>query len=208
MSLFLHIHPNEQTQVVVWHIEENEATLLQGIVLTDTSRLRVENMLSETHRKGFLSIRHLLIYLGYSDQDLFYTPDGKPHLRDGKQISITHSFDFSALIVSNNPVGIDIEKNREKIKSIAPKFIGAEWDFLDHSHKVEQLTVIWGAKESLYKIHPIGGLLFKEHLPIAPFYITDKQTHGWIKKDPYNEVFSIYFDFFEGYTLVYALPKR
>ena len=41
-------------------------------------------------------------------------------------ISITHSFDYAAIIVSDKPVGIDIEKVRSKITRIVKKFIGFE----------------------------------------------------------------------------------
>ncbi|GAB1307867.1 4'-phosphopantetheinyl transferase superfamily protein [Urechidicola sp. KH5] len=162
-------------------------------------------MKSELHQRGFVSIRYLLKECGYSDKDLFYTSDGKPHLKDGKHISITHSFEFSGIIISNNPVGIDIEKNRDKITRIASKFIGKESDFLDDNHLVEQLTVIWGAKESLFKIHPDGGLLFKQHLPIERFQLIDKQTKGWIKKESLYEAYNIFFEQIENFTLVYAM---
>lgn len=205
MPLYRNIQPNPQTNVLVWHINESIDELSHNLFLSEKSKIRLDNMQSEVHRKGFLSIRKLLEQLGYTDKDLFYTSDGKPHLTDGKSISITHSFDFSAIIVCQNPVGIDVEKNRDKIKRIAPKFIASEKHFITHQDEIEMLTVIWGAKESLYKIHPDGGLLFKEHLPIEPFSLKDKKTKGWIKKDKYYEIFNIYFDIFEGYSLVYAV---
>ncbi|MDH3381197.1 MAG: 4'-phosphopantetheinyl transferase superfamily protein, partial [Flavobacteriaceae bacterium] len=107
--------------------------------------------------------------------------------------------------VSDYEAGIDIEMNRPKIIKIASKFIADECNFIKEPHIVEQLTVIWGAKESLYKIHPDGGLLFKHHLPIEPFKLSDKQTRGWIKKDNFFEVYDIYFDQLENFTLVYAV---
>lgn len=204
MPLFKTIQPNKNTQVLVWKIEE-ELSFLETVFLNDNSLQRVNRMKSEIHKKGFLSVRHLLAELNYSDTDLFYTDDGKPHLKDGKRISITHSFTFSAIIVSDNVVGIDIEKNREKIIKISDKFLGDERTYLTEKKLVEQLTVIWGAKESLYKIHPDGGLLFKHHLPIEKFTLKDKKTKGWIKKDNFYEVFDIHFELIEGFTLVYAL---
>jgi len=204
MPLFKTIKHKEQTHILVWRITETLDELKQGISLVESSVKRLENTHSEQHQKGFVSIRQLLKIMGYADVDLFYTPDGKPHLKDGKRISITHSFEFSAIIVSDFAVGIDLEMNREKILKIAPKFMSDEWDFYDEAQGVEFLTVIWGAKESLYKIHPDGGLLFKEHLPIEPFQLQDGKTKGWIKKDKYYEFFYIYFESFEGYTLVFA----
>jgi len=52
-----------------------------------------------------VSVRHLLAEAGYTDHDLYYTENGKPHLKDGKHISITHSYTFSAIIVSTQAVG-------------------------------------------------------------------------------------------------------
>lgn len=205
MPLFKKIQHNITTQILVWYITEPLDQLKKGIEMTASTQVRLESMHSEIHQRGFLSVRHLLKILNYTDTDLFYTPDGKPHLKDGKRISISHSFEFSAIIVSETVVGIDIEMNREKIVNIASKFVADECDFIEKDHEVAFLTVIWGAKESLYKIHPDGGLLFREHLPIEPFKLRDAKTKGWIKKDKYYEFFYIYFMSFQGYTLVYAV---
>ena len=202
--LYKTIKPNKNTIVLVWKITE-EKDFLANIHLNENSKNRISRMKSEVHIKGFLSVRHLLAELNYTDDDLFYTEDGKPHLKDGKRISISHSFNFSTIIVSCQVIGIDIEKNREKIIRIADKFVGNETKFLTEKDLVKQLTVIWGAKESLFKIHPDGGLLFKHHLPIEAFKIEDKETRGWIKKDNFYEVFNIHFEFIDEFTLVYAL---
>lgn len=203
MPLVKTIIADKNTTVFVWKITESLQNL-QTIFLSENSKDRISNMRSEVHQKGFVSVRHLLKEAGYSDSDLFYTEDGKPHLKDNKQISISHSFNFSTIIISNNTVGIDIEKNRDKIKRIAHKFVGNEKHFLKEEQLIEQLTVLWGAKESLYKIHPDGGLLFSKHLPVDPFHIKDKQTTGWIKKDPLNTSYKIDFEFIEDFTLVFA----
>ena len=178
MPLYKRIQHEDHTVIYVWHILESEEELLDGIKLTANSLKRIHSMNSRIHRKGYLSIRQLLRQAGYADEDLFYTSDGKPHLKDGMRISITHSFEFSALGISRHPIGIDMEKNREKIKLIAEKFVGEENAYIDIDHEVDFLTVLWGAKESLYKIHPGGGLLFRYHLPIEPFNLEDKQKDG------------------------------
>jgi len=205
MPLAKTIIVDKNTIVLVWKITESLQEL-ERIFLSKNSINRLANMRSESHKKGFISVRHLLNELNYSDSDLFYTEDGKPNLIDGKHISISHSFQFSTLIISDKVVGIDIEKNRTKIKRIAHKFIDQNSQTLQAENLIEQLTVLWGAKESLYKIHPNGGLSFIEHLPIADFHLKDKQTTGCIKKSPWNECFKIFFESIEDFTLVYALP--
>ena len=204
MPLFKTINHSKSTSVYIWKIEESLEQLSEEITLNERSSNRVAGMKSESHIKGFLAVRKLLEVASYNDFDLFYTDDGKPHLKDGKNITISHSFDFSVIAISNQTIGVDIEKNREKIKRIAHKFVGKEKEFLVEENLVEQLTVIWGAKESLFKIHPDGGLLFIEHLPIDEFNLYHKQTKGYILKEPLNECYAIYFDIFEGYSLVYA----
>jgi phosphopantetheinyl transferase len=56
----------------------------------------------------------LLQNIGYSDFDLFYDEYGKFHLHDGRHISISHSNDFSAVVISNEILGLDIEQIKEK----------------------------------------------------------------------------------------------
>lgn len=205
MPLHKTIQANKHTKVYVWKIEETIADFRNNIYLNERSISRIDKMKSELHQRGFLSVRYLLKEAGYSDNELFYTEDGKPHLKDGNHISITHSYTFSAIVVSATQVGIDMEMNREKIKRIAHKFVDIENDFLQEENLIEQLTVIWGAKESLYKIHPDGGLLFRQHLPIEAFKLSDKSTKGWIKKDNYYENYDIHFEQIENFTLVYAM---
>ncbi len=205
MPLYKKIRHNKHTQILVWEILESKSELERGVALTDLSLQRIESMRSEIHQKGFLSVRQLLRELGYTDVDLFYTGDGKPHLKDGKHISISHSFTFSAIAISDYEIGLDLERNRKKIIKIAPKFVADEYDFMAVKNVIEFLTVIWGAKESLYKIHPDGGLLFKHHLPIEPFKLSDNKTRGWIKKDNFYEVYQIFFEKIKNFTLVYAV---
>ncbi len=113
MPLYKTITPNSQTTVKIWKITESYEALMQPITLRDECMTRVLGMKSDLHKRGFLSVRHLLAEFGYTDADLFYDQNGKPHLKDGKYISITHSFGFSGVIISDHEVGIDIEKQRD-----------------------------------------------------------------------------------------------
>src|SRR5690606_15534365 len=121
MPLYKTLSPNPQTTVKIWKITESYDDLMQPIALRPQSLGRVLGMKSALHQRGFLSVRHLLATCGYTDSDLFYDAHGKPHLKDGKHISITHSYTFSGIIVSDQEVGIDIEKQRDKITVIAHK---------------------------------------------------------------------------------------
>lgn len=208
MPLYKTFTPNTDTQVYVWKIEASFENLSEGIELSENSINRLANMKSEIHRRGFLSIRHLLKEAGYTDNELYYTPNGKPHLKDGKCISITHSFDFSAIIISPHEVGIDVEKNREKIKIIQHKFVNFERGFINpNDDYIEQLTVVWGGKESLFKIYPHGGLTFKNDIDIESFTMAKGRTTGTIKVPGWNRAYDIFYHQLENFTLVYAIDR-
>ena len=209
MPLFKTIKPNKYTTIFVWKIEESFDELSKNILLTEKSENRMLSMKSELHQRGFLSVRHLLKEAGYVDGDLFYNGNGKPHLKSGKHISITHSFTFSAIAISDKEIGVDIEKNRDKIKIIQHKFVNFERGFIHKDDDyIQQLTVIWGAKESLYKIYPYGGLTFKNDIDINSFQIADKKTTGYIKVKGWDKQYTIGFEQLNGFTLVYALEPN
>ena len=209
MPLYKSISVNSQTTVKIWKIEESYDDLMLPLDLNPESLERVSNMKSELHQRGFLSVRHLLGAFGYSDQDLFYDANGKPHLKDDKYISITHSFTFSGVIVSDNPVGIDIEMQRGKIAKIAKKFVYYEFDYLDKDTDdyVRKLTVIWGIKESLYKLFATPGMLFKEHFLVIPFNMLDSETVAWIDYNSKKYRYHTAFLEFEGFTCAYVVPN-
>ncbi|WBX76313.1 4'-phosphopantetheinyl transferase superfamily protein [Tenacibaculum ovolyticum] len=198
---------NETTKVLIWKIEESFENLSDGITLTQRSSDRLNGMKSDLHRRGFLSVRHLLNEVGYTDADLVYDEFGKPHLKDGKFISITHSFTFSGIIISDDtPVGIDIEKQRDKILKIAHKFtpIEAYKSIANHDALVSKLTIVWGAKESLYKIYGKKKLLFLNNIYIEDFSFETNETTGKILYEGVTDEYKIHFLETEGFTCVYA----
>ena len=207
MPLYKTIVPNSQTIVKVWKITESFDELFQPLDLKSNSLARVQGMKSESHQKGFLSVRHLLRDVGYTDQDLFYDDYGKPHLRDGKCISITHSHNFSAIIVSDKEVGIDVEMQREKIKRIAHKFIDYEFQYLNETSDcyVRRLTIIWGIKESLYKLFATPGMVFKDHFLVIPFMVDHDTTVAWIDYQDKKYRYEPSFLEFEGFSLAYVI---
>ena len=208
MPLYKTINPNSHTTVKIWKITETFDELISPITLRPENLQRVSGMKSELHRRGFISVRHLLAEFGYTDQDLFYDVYGKPHLKDGKHISITHSFTFSGVVVSENLVGIDIEKQRQKIGVIAHKFMDYEYVYLDNksSDYINKLTVIWCIKESLYKLFATPGLSFLQNTLVIPFNVGDSSTTAWIDYNDQKHKYHTEFFEFEGFTCAYAVP--
>ena len=207
MPLYKTITSRENTKLLIWKIEESFEDLCDGISLTDHCKKRVDGMKSDLHRRGFMSVRHLLALLGYTDYDLFYDENGKPHLKDGMHISITHSFIYAAIIISDEEVGIDIEKQRPKILKIAHKFTPVEEyrTLANEDAIMRKLTIVWCAKESLYKSFAHPGVSFLEHIYVEDFRLDDIATTASVSIDSRQEVYEVYFQEFEGFTLAYAI---
>ncbi len=207
MPLYKTITVNYPTKVFIWKIEESFEALSESINLTENCANRVNNMKSDLHRRGFMSIRHLMALEGYTDHDLYYDENGKPHLRDNKHISITHSFNFSAIIISDVEVGIDIEKQRHKILRIAHKFtpLKAYKIFANEDALMRKLTIVWCAKESLYKSFAEKGVSFLDNIYVEDFLLDETQTTATVTYDAKKEKYNVAFLEFEDFTCAYAL---
>ena len=208
MPLYKTIHVDDVTKVLVWKITESFTELFREVALKDVCLYRLEGMKSQLHQRGFLSVRKLLEQAGYTDFDLYYDPNGKPHLKDGRHISITHSFEFSAIIVSDRNIGIDLEQQREKIFRIADKFTDPEDIFFEKQNNektIRQLTAIWGIKESIYKFYSQRGLSLKDNINVLPFDIDKNQIEAHVNYEEIQAKHQAKFEEFEGYTLVYLL---
>ena len=210
MPLLKTINCNPTTEILLWKITESLAELSAEVTLNPKNQQRFNGMKSELHQRAFLSVRKLLQLKGYTDFDLEYDQFGKPHLKDGKHISISHSHEYATIIISDEITGIDIELQRDKIIRIADKFVEPEWEFLDKESQeyIRKLTVIWGVKESIFKIRNEAGISFKDHIHVHPFEIKDQS--GIADLHFQNSVFQFKYHFIEidNFTLVYAFQQN
>jgi 4'-phosphopantetheinyl transferase len=210
MPLFETIDVSPTTQILVWKVTESIEELLGKVVLKEKTQLRLNGMKSEMHQRAFLSVRMLIQEIGISDFDLHYDEFGKPYLDDHRYISITHSHNFASIIISDETVGIDMELQREKILRIADKFVDCEFDYLKPQpldEYVKKLTVIWGAKEAIFKIRNEKGISFKDHIQIESFTLTENQTQACLLFDDLRKKFEVNYLEIENFTLVYAFEK-
>ena len=205
MPLFKIINHDSSTQILIWKITESYHDLNNQVVLQPANQLRISTMKSEIHQTAFLSVRKLLQQINLSDTDLTYDQSGKPHLKTGQFISISHSHQFATIAISNQKIGIDIEMQREKIIKIANKFTLEQVNKKVKNNYIRKLTVLWGAKEAIFKIKNEKGISFKDHILVKPFKLNQKQTQAELNFNSKKENFEINYLEIENYTLVYVL---
>jgi phosphopantetheinyl transferase len=197
------------SQLLVWKITESFQELFSSVDLKEASLARLNNMKSESHQKGFISVRLLLMEQGYSDFDLFYDEFGKPHLKDGKHISISHSNDFSIIVLSDKNIGADLEILKDKTLKLAPRFMNvSHLNNLDIASQLKKATVVWGIKESVFKIKNEVGISFKDHIFENEFLLADKKCSVALRFNLKVEYFDILFDFIEEYVFVCAFESK
>ena len=208
MPLLKTIALNDYTQLFVWKISETFDELFQSVALKDVSLARVDSMKSESHQRGFLAVRRLLMEAGYSDFDLYYDEFGKPHLGNGKHISISHSHDFSVIVLSDVNVGADLEILKEKTLKLAPRYMDvSHLENLSKSDELIKATVVWGIKESVFKIKNEIGISFKDNIFEDDFNLDDKKCGVSLQFNDKTERFNIVFEFIENYVFVCAFSS-
>ena len=208
MPLLKTIALNDYTQLFVWKISETFDELFQSVALKDVSLARVDSMKSESHQRGFLAVRRLLMEAGYSDFDLYYDEFGKPHLGNGKHISISHSHDFSVIVLSDVNVGADLEILKEKTLKLAPRYMDvSHLNNLSKSDELLKATVVWGIKESVFKIKNEIGISFKDNIFEDDFNLEDKKCGVSLQFNDKTERFNIVFEFIENYVFVCAFSS-
>jgi phosphopantetheinyl transferase len=215
MPLHKVISLSPNTKLYLWKITEDVDFLFKSVRLKDSSIARLEGMKAESHRKGFLAVRMLLQHNDYTDFDLYYDEFGKPHLKPQGcsikdiEISISHSNDFSALVISEQKVGFDMEILKDKTLILAPRYM--DITHLENLNKEDELikaTVVWGIKEAVFKIKNVIGISFKDHIFEDDFNLSDGKCTVELRFNDTIEYFDVVFGFIENYVFVCTFESK
>ena len=188
MPIILHRNIDFNTQISIWKMSETIEDLLKsGLVIP-------ENIKSNKRKKEWICSRLLLQKLS-PNASIKYNQFGAPILSNGKAVSISHSKDYCVILISLQTAAVDIEFVSTKANRLKDQFISKEEKGL--IKKSEIYTLIWCAKECLFKIHQKGKLNFKEDL------IINKIEHSSINTSIKKTKYKLHYEKFEDYFLVY-----
>ena len=193
---------NEKTKIKLWKVilgELNPKKLNNEEI--KLFKLKKSNLLKEQ----FLAIRKILA-LENSDYIITYDLDGKPILNSEFNISISHSHEIAALVISNNlKFGMDVQFKESKILNIQNKFLN-EFEKLNigHDPSIDILTMIWTSKESIYKAIGLKGISFSENIKIDKVTVKDKIGKGYYINGAEKVKFDLRFFYLDEYILCYA----
>ncbi len=175
MPLFFQHTINESSRLAVWHITETEDFF--------TNEVTLKNTVTHPHKRlQHLAGRYLLKYLqpDFPFDSIQIGSSKKPVLPENQfHFSISHCGDYAAAIISSKKlVGIDVELITPKIEKVKDKFLNLEELELLQKTKfsesnIELITLLWSAKEALYKWYGKGSISFKKNLPIKQIHPTE-----------------------------------
>lgn len=172
---------DDDTEFAIWKIEEEADELYSQLQLDDEEKAYYERLKNSKRNLHWLGTRVLLRKMLKTDEyiDCKVDAHGKPYLVNlPYHISLSHSFDYAAVMISKKPVGIDIEQVKVKVERIAHKFMRPEeMAFVNKADRINQLYVCWCAKEAVYKCYGQKEVSFADNIYLQPFNF---EGHGWL----------------------------
>jgi phosphopantetheinyl transferase len=198
-----------QCSLGLWHITEPEDVLRAQVALLPHDALRLEQELRHPNRRlGFLAGRALLQAMGHPPTQLSYNPGGQPRLPQA-HLSLSHTHGWAAVAIAPRPVGIDLERYRQQVLNIRHRMFSP--GELAHFGPADagMLTFLWGAKESLYKLHGRRGLDFRKDMALMPDPEEEPlQAQATVGQHPHQFQARIFGRAFPGGLLVCALANE
>jgi RimJ/RimL family protein N-acetyltransferase/phosphopantetheinyl transferase len=149
-------------------------------LFSSADRLKWEHRQTEHRKEEFLISRSALAAaLNPLPLSAVYYNGNQPKHEAG-HISISHTKSGAIAAYSATvEVGIDIEGVRPQISRIAQKFIRADEEkYLASLGAIHAQQLLWGIKESLFKLFGSGNVDFKKHLHITSLS-NEGSNHHW-----------------------------
>jgi len=178
--------------IAIWEITETLEELLQ---LSNT--ISTADFNTERRKKEWIASRLLLNEIN-PNYSISYNAFGAPELSNGRFISISHSKGLVAIIISQQQVGIDIEKISEKAIKVSSKFVSTN---NLKALTAEKATLIWCCKEAVFKWHQKGEVDFIADIKLHPFESMEK---GEIRAEFRNTQLILNYQKIHNHYLVYV----
>ena len=193
---------NDKTNIKLWKVMIGE---LSPKELNNDEKKLFKLKKSNVLREQFLATRKILA-LENSDYIITYDPDGKPSLNSEFNISISHSHEIAALVLSNNrKIGLDVQLKESKILNIQNKFLNKfEKLNIEDDPSIDILTMLWTSKESIYKAVGLKGISFSKNIKIDKVIEKDKTGKGYYINGTEKVKFDLKFYYLDEYIMCYA----
>lgn len=165
----------------LWEITESPEQMFRNTILGEEGKKEIESVHHPIKQIESLAsrrcIQEIMNQLGVEYCGMYKDAFDKPHLLNKKYfVSISHSYPYAVGILHKRlPVGIDIEKPKEKLLKISNRFLN-ETEWIYAGDDINKLCVYWTGKEAIYKLNGKKGLSFKKNIVIHPFQLKKRDV--------------------------------
>lgn len=119
---------------------------------------------------------------------------GKPQLPNHKfELSISHTEGYAAILLGTGNLGVDVQHFKPNVMKVRNRFL--DENELQLAHDIETTTLLWAAKEAVYKYNAKPSLDFRDPITVykiepgimpSSFVYNNVKTNlnlGWEKLD-------------------------
>ncbi len=160
------------------------------------------NIKNKKRLNEIISTHYLLYKILKSKPQIYYNKKGKPYIKDKPfHISISHSGKRITIGISEKQIGVDIQKTDNRLVKISHKFVNAR-DKETLGFNINSLTLIWSAKEAVYKLD--NNQVKFTNLHINKVLMQNKYSGQLL----INNMWTVDYFIFEKYYLTIAKSKN
>jgi phosphopantetheinyl transferase len=213
MPLILLEKKKDKFSFAVWQVKEDLSFFLNRFSLCENEKEEIKNF-NNNRKLEWIASRYLLYKLDSKKKKRSCTikdENGKPHLKDSKyHISLSHSGEYVAAVISKQKIGIDIQKISKKVGKIKKRFLSSA-ELKECADDMIKMNRFWTAKEALYKADGKKGLAFIENIKVKPFKKNDKtfsKSKGLIIINNEKKKYSLLSKRIKNSILTIALEKH
>ena len=193
---------------IVWKITESEEELRASLSHPEYFEAKIRNLKPGSRRlMEILSVRRALKELMYGEEKrIVYDRFGKPSIDepDAPYISFSHTKQYVAVITSDVPVGIDIERRGDRVQRVVPQFLTPdEVTVLSLTPDIDlAFHLAWSGMESAFKVL---GQSFYDLKKLTSIVCVDMELKLILLHVEGRELpMRIHFDFTEDYVLTWV----
>lgn len=193
---------------IVWKITETEEELRASLSHPEYFEAKIRNLKPGSRRlMEILSVRRALKELMYGEEKrIVYDRYGKPSIDepDAPYISFSHTKHYVAVITSDVPVGIDIERRGDRVQRVVPQFLTPdEVTVLSLTPDIDlAFHLAWSGKESAFKVL---GQSFYDLKKLTSIVCVDMERKLILLHVEGRELpMRIHFDYTEDYVLTWV----
>lgn len=203
----------EHGKLGICKLGKSSQELVKLLQLSEKENSDFQNIKYENRKREFLSVRLLLKQMLGEKNEIYYTANRKPRLTNSTFfISISHSSDLAAIIISEKNSGIDVENIHRNTEKVATRFLSEKeiTDIQNSANPALQRIVYWSAKEAAFKFCDLPEVEFKSQIAIDSFALNSEGgifTGYLTKKLPATKLAFHYF-FHENNVIVYCVEEE